>query len=315
MTLADFSELYYLIQRAVDDSETLLPTTRSGQHRFGPVRREDFRPIYISLARVSAREADRFKAGFVPEHSLAKSELTRYLRSHRALGKYFHGDEHLTVVTEPIVSLSMPVAFSQFVDQIIRSAILYSVGDVTRVLWDFLDADSVPTTLVYLLAGTDVVQEIILDEYCKLVPTTAVLEMPAITDTLAENVASFSGRLACCALVLETTVHPGTWSHDDADWSNDLRPIANLLGISKDGILMLCGALSLVTMQPFIPFLSSSFTSAIVADTLPIPSRGGGFGIQNRDAPILRPERTLAELETDDLTSLIDDLAACPPET
>ena len=188
------------------------------------------------------------------------------------------------------------------------SAILNSVGVATDALHDFLMTDSFPIRLVYLLIGTKISKEIILDAHSKLIPADDAISLVGLSSDPPPGLAPLDKNLLGCALIVETNVQPGTWDSD-----RNIAPRVHLQGIAEENIGLLCGVLTLISQRQFYPFAQTHIIEREIVDTLPIVEHSsiGGWTILNHLVPVLPSDSLLPYLDTQELRSLVSNYAAC----
>lgn len=305
----DRSELRSLIARAVDNTAVLLP--RAGDPGLSPLGTEQFRDLASQLQH--SPETVRNLAGrYMIADSDGHAALARHLRSSSSLDRYFDETrEHLTCIASPSFSVSVPLPLAAASSRIIMSAILNSVDTATDVLHDFLENGSLPITLVLLLGGTRVSQEVALDDYSKLIPASDALAVIRTSSPGPPEPFPLDGDMPMCALVLETKVRPGTYGPHD-----HVAPVVDMEGLAEIGTDALCGFLTLISRRPFHPFAQTHMIDRKIIDTLPVAEHFpvGGWGVVNHLVPLLPSKSSLPYLDTHGLQSVVEGYRAAGEE-
>ena len=305
----DRAELRRLIARAVDDTAVLLP--RAGDQGLPLLITEQFRNLASQLQH--SPETVRNLAGrYMIADSDGHAALSRYLRSSSSLDRYFDETrEYLTCIASLHVSVSVPLSLAAASSRIIKSAILNSVDIATDVLHDFLESGSLPITLVFLLAGTRVSREVALDDHNKLIPASDALEVIRASSPNVPEWVPLDSNMSMCALVVQTTVRPGTSGPD-----HPVAPVADLKDLAEIGTDALCGFLTLISRRPFHPFAQTHIIDRAIIDTLPVAEHFpvGGWGVVNHLVPLLPSEASLPYLDTHGLQSVVEGYRAAGEE-
>lgn len=301
------SELRQLIGRAVNETAHLLPL--SANRGLSPMDLPHFLVVIAELQAAAPEAARSLALQYKPSDSIGRAKLSEYLRSLSSLDKYFDGArEYITCVGSPGNSLSMALPLSAISSKIIMSAIVNSIEVATDALYNFLETDSFPIRLVYLLTGTKVSKEIVLDDYCKIIPADDAISLVGLSADPPPGMTSLAKESLGCALVIEANVSPGTWNVD-----KDIAPVVHFQGLAKENIGLLCGIKTLVSQRQFYPSASTHIMDQVLVDTLPIVEHTpiGGWTFLNHLVPVLPSESTLPYLDTQEFRSLVSKYAAC----
>lgn len=296
-----YAELHHLISRAVEDTVTLLPGTPVGQ--LGPIAPQQFRAIISNLRAHSPHVVDSFAGRFAPAESAGLTALSDHLRSLSVLDRYFDDErEYITCVGSPGASLSVPMPLARAASRIVMSSIMNSVDVAADALHRFLEQDSLPMTLVYLLAGTRIDGEIALDDHSKLIPAADALSIVDTSSTIFDRAGALDPDMAWCALLTKATVRPGTWGRN-----RDAAPGVEVQGVANVGIDVLSGLITLISRRAFRPFASTHLVDQTIVDTLPITehSRTGGWTVENHLVPFLTGRSVLPYLDTQGLRAIV----------
>ncbi len=296
-----YPELHRLITRAVEDTTALRPGTPVGQ--LVPIAPEQFRAIVSNLRAHSPDEVHSFAQRFAPTESAGLTALSHYLRSLSALDRYFDdAREYITCVASPGMSASVPMPLARASSKIVMSAILNSVDVAADTLDRFLEHDSLPMTLVFFLAGTEIAGKIVLDDQTRLIPAGEASSMVDTSSTIFAESAALDSGMAWCALLTEVTVEPGTW---DLNHRVDVR--VDTQGVADVGIDVLCGLITLISRRAFRPVAQTHVVEQAIVDTVPITehSRTGGWAVENRLVPFLAGGSVLPYLDTQGLRATV----------
>ena len=296
-----YLKLHRLIARAIEDTTVLSPRATAGQ--LGPIATEQFRAIVANLRAHSPDEVHSFTDRFEPGESSGLTALSHYLRSLSALDRYFDDErKHITCIASPGMSASMQIPLARASSKVVMSAILNSVDVAADTLHGLLEHDSLPMTLVYLLAGTKVAGEITLDEQTRLIPAQEALAIVDKASPIPAHPVELDPDMAGCGLLTEVNVLPGTWTPD-----HNVAPFVELQGLANVGVDILCGLLTLIARRPFRPFASTHLVEQAIIDTLPITdhSQAGGWTLQNHLVPFLRGGSVQPFLDTRGLRATI----------
>ncbi len=297
----NYPELHRLITRAVEDTTVLRPRTQVGQ--LAPIAPGQFRAIISNLRAHSPDKVHSFAENFAPGESAGLTALSHYLRSLIALARYFDdAREYITCVGSPGMSVSIPLPLERASSKIVMSAILNSADVAAGTLHRFLEHDSFPITLIYLLAGTGIAREIVLDDQTRLIPAGEASSMVDTSSTIFGQPAALDSGMAWCALLTEATVQPGTW-----DLNHHVDTSVDLQGVADVGIDVLCGLITLISRRAFRPFASTHLVDQAIVDTLPITehSRTGGWAVQNHLVPLLAGDSVLPYLDAQGLRATV----------
>ncbi len=301
------SELRHLIGRAVDETACLFP--RSSSRGLSPLDLPHFLVAIAELRAAAPEAARRLAQQYEPPETIGRNKLSEYLRSLSPLDKYFDGSrKYITCVGSPVSSLGMALPLSAISSKIVMSAIVNSVDVATDALYNFLETDSFPIRLVFLLTGTKVSREIVLDDYCEIIPADQAISLVGLSSDPPPGMTSLAKESLGCALVVEANVSPGTWSVD-----RDIPPVVHFQGLAKENIGLLCGIKTLVSQRQFYPFASTHIMDQVLVDTLPIVEHTpiGGWSILNHLVPVFPSDSALPYLDTREVLSLVSKYAAC----
>lgn len=300
------SELRRMIARAVDDTTLFLPHSEKS----GPALHfQQFLAIASELRAHSPEALRGFVRQFTPVESTGRDELSHYLSSLSALDKYFDDSrQFVTCVGSPGTSISVGIPLSEISSKVIMSAIVNSVDVATEALHSFLMTDSFPMRLIFILVGSKISKEIILDNHCKLIPAVDAISLVDLSSIFHPLLASIDKDFLGCGLIVETNVQPGTW---DAD--SHIAPNVLLQGVAEADIGLLCGILTLVSQRQFYPIVRTHIIDQEIVDTLPIVEHStvGGLTVLNHLVPLLPSDLILPYLDTQELRSLVSNYAEC----
>ncbi len=232
--------------------------------------------------------------------------LARLLCKSSTMDEYFDEHKHyihLIGAYGMSVSVAMPIA--KVCAKIVKSALLHSADSVAGALAEFFNTGTFPVRTVHFVKGPRVLNPIDLDEKCRLVPYSTVVEIAgwAIADSPGSRIPLDAG-VDGCGLVITTALRPGTVA--------DLRPGAvekrvrlEYEGIAKFGPDFICTMLGVVTRKALYPFCHVEVVEDVYSDTLPMLASRGGYSATNVEFSIFPNEDQLTEVNRDELVSLV----------